>query len=89
MHIGGLPLKTIDDLIDTFSHGLIGTQALIWSFRFKSHGPNSNYIDNLTSTQSTFPYNSADCEKFRNLLISSQGKRNTKLLRFSVVNPLF
>ena len=29
MHIGGLPLKTIDDLIDIFSHALIGTQILL------------------------------------------------------------
>ena len=37
-------------------------------------------IDNLTSTQSTFPYNSMDCEKFRSLLISSRGKGNSKFL---------
>ena len=24
MHIGGLPLNTIDDLIDVFSHALVG-----------------------------------------------------------------
>jgi hypothetical protein len=29
MHIDGLPLKTIDDLIDTFSHALLGKQILI------------------------------------------------------------
>lgn len=55
MHIGGLPLNTIDDLIDVFSHAL---------------------VDNLTSTQSTFPYNSTDCEKFRTLLISSRERIN-------------
>jgi len=27
MHIGGLPVKAIDELIDTFSHALLGRQA--------------------------------------------------------------
>ncbi|KIM35667.1 hypothetical protein M413DRAFT_449623 [Hebeloma cylindrosporum] len=33
-------------------------------------------LDNLTSTQSTFPFNSADCEKFRSLLISLRERIN-------------
>ena len=37
MHIGGLPLKTIDDLIDTFSHALLGRQILIWSIISEPH----------------------------------------------------
>ena len=37
MHIDGLPLKTIDDLIDTFSHALLGRQILIWYIIFKPH----------------------------------------------------
>jgi len=37
MHIDGLPLKTIDDLIDIFSHALLGRQILIWCIIFKSH----------------------------------------------------
>ena len=44
-----------------------------------------NYIDNLTSTQSTFPYNSTDCEKFRSLLISSRGKGNANFLHHSIL----
>ena len=37
MHIDGLPLKTIDDLIDTFSHALLGRQILIWCIIFKPY----------------------------------------------------
>jgi len=37
MHIGGLPLKTIDDLIDTFSHALVGRQFLSLCIIFESH----------------------------------------------------
>jgi hypothetical protein len=40
MHIDGLPLKTIDDLIDTFSHALLGRQILIWRIIFKLTTPN-------------------------------------------------
>jgi hypothetical protein len=88
MHIGGLPLKTIDDLIDTFSHALLGKQILFWFFTFKPHDAQSPItIDNLTSTQSTFPYNSTDCEKFRSLLISSRGKRNAKFLHRPGLTP--
>jgi hypothetical protein len=40
MHIGGLPLKTIDDLIDTFSHALLGKQILIWCIILNLMMPN-------------------------------------------------
>jgi hypothetical protein len=38
MHMDGLPLKTIDDPIDTPSHALFGRQILICCFLFKPHG---------------------------------------------------
>ena len=46
-------------------------------------------LDNLTSTQSTFPYNSTDCEIFRSLLISSRGKGNAKFLHFPSLTPCY
>jgi len=37
MHIDYLPLKAIDNLIDTFSHALLGRQILVWCIIIKSH----------------------------------------------------
>ena len=37
MHIDGLPLKTIDDPINTPFHALLGRQILIWYIIFKRH----------------------------------------------------
>ncbi|KAF8155638.1 hypothetical protein B0H34DRAFT_504436 [Crassisporium funariophilum] len=53
MHFGGLPQKSIDDLILVFTHAL---------------------ADNLTSSLSTFLYDTPTCEKFLNLLTSSRDR---------------
>jgi len=37
MHIDGLPLKTIDDPIDTHFHALLGRQILVCCIIFKPH----------------------------------------------------
>ncbi|KAF4618656.1 hypothetical protein D9613_009952 [Agrocybe pediades] len=53
MHFGGLPQKSIDDLILVISHAL---------------------ADNITSSLSTFPFDTATCQKFLDLLTSSRDR---------------
>jgi hypothetical protein len=86
MHIDGLPLKTTNDLIGIFSHALLGRQIFdvvyhIYTLRCPIT------IDNLTSTQSTFPHNSTDGENFDSPLISLRGKGNAKFLHGLGLTP--
>jgi len=51
MHIDGLPLKTIDDLVDIFSHALLGRQIPILCIIFKPHNAQSLQITSLLHNQ--------------------------------------
>ncbi|KAJ3935810.1 MAG: hypothetical protein NXY57DRAFT_957825 [Lentinula lateritia] len=68
MHLGGLPVKIVEDLLCVLSHGLTGVPSEIWFTDYTFRRVFRFVLDQMTSQTSTFFYTQKECAQFIKIL---------------------